>query len=63
MASTSKLLREEFVLDILKESEEGVIVTAMLMVMIVKMTLQLLMPLLMKRTAKWSKKAKAILLV
>jgi heme/copper-type cytochrome/quinol oxidase subunit 4 len=65
LASSSNLLKEEIVLDILKESDSVLLVAAVMMVMIamiVKMTLQLLMLLFMKRVARWSKEAKAILL-
>jgi hypothetical protein len=57
MACTSKLLKEEIVLDILNESDEYVIITYTLTLLLVtavmiKMTLQLLRLLLMKRIAR-----------
>jgi hypothetical protein len=57
-ARTRKRLKEDIVVDILNEAYECVVVTAVMIVKIVKMTLQLLM----KRIARWWKKAKVTLL-
>jgi hypothetical protein len=62
VASTTKHLDEKIVLDIFNVSDSSLLVTTVMIVITVKMTLQLLMLLLMKRIAWQRKKAKVVLL-